>query len=98
MVLVLPLDLVTEAGGKVLFIADHHIHKSTEVAIYLLRLCLTTDGPPQRISVIQIVRDNGAVLFCDLHRFFRDIWCCFGYRTKVAASVLPSGTFISKDL
>ena len=61
-VLVEPLDLEAEAGGEVLLVADHHVDVLRDVAVDLLRAFLAALALPERRAVVEVVRDDGAVL------------------------------------
>src|ERR1035441_8597695 len=45
----------TKRRGKILLVADHHVHQRGEAAVYGLRLLLPSDGLPERRPVVQIV-------------------------------------------
>src|SRR5699024_8270549 len=55
-------DLESEAGGEVLFVADHHVDRRGDALIDLLGLGLAADRLPQARPVVQVVGDHGAVL------------------------------------
>src|SRR5258706_6608048 len=95
---VLPFDLVAETGRKILFVADHYIDVAGEVAIDFLSLRLAADGLPERIAIVEIIRDDRAVFFCDLHRFLGDLGRRFGKCAEDPAGVKPTSTFLAKYL
>src|SRR5688572_12370515 len=98
MMLVLAFDLIAEARRKILFVPDHYIDVLSQIAVHFLCLDLTADGPPERVAIIKIVRDYGAVFFCDLHRFLGDIRRRFGQRAKDAAGMKPPCALLTKGL
>src|SRR6266446_3548761 len=91
------LDLEAERGGEVLFVAEHHVDKRSERAIYFLRFRFSSDGLPQRAAVIQVIRDHGPRALGGLHRFSRHSRSCFRERAKDSARVKPARAFFGKD-
>src|SRR5437899_203808 len=92
------LDLEAERGGEVFFIAEHHVDKRGERAIYFLRFRLSSDGFPERAAIIQIVRNDGSCAFGGLRRFSRHLRSCFRERAKNSPGMKPARAFLDKDL
>src|ERR1041385_6686904 len=98
MMLVLPFDFESERRGEIFFIADHHIDERREFAVNRDCSRLATDRLPQRLSIVEIVRDDRAVLARDLHRFTCDGRRRFRERTETPAGMKPARAFATEDL
>src|SRR5215204_2951313 len=98
MMFVLAFDLIAETGREILFVPDHHIDVLGQITVHFLCLGLPADGLPERVAIIKVVRDYGAMFFGDLHRLPRDVGCRFRQRAKDAAGMKPSRTFLTKNL
>src|SRR5207302_9043623 len=91
------LDLKSEGRGEVFFVADHHVDVRCQFAIDLRRACLAADRLPQRVTVVEVIADDGAVLArCD-HRFFRNFGLRLAQRAEDTAGMEPPRTFPAED-
>ena len=54
-------DLEAQAGGEVLFVADHHVDVSREPAVDLAGAFEPADRFPEAGAVVEVVGDDGAV-------------------------------------
>src|SRR5690242_7624904 len=88
----------SKRGGKVLFVADHHINERREFAIDGDRSLASSDRTPKRVAVVEIVRNQRPMFLRSLHRFARNSGRRFGKRTENSAGVKPARTFAAKDL
>src|SRR5437660_4166448 len=97
MTFVQSLDLEAQSSGEVFFVAEHHVDKGSERAIYFLRFRFSSDGFPERAAIIQIVRDDGSRALGRFHRFSRHLRSCFRERAENAAGMKPTRAFFDKD-
>src|SRR5689334_1966692 len=97
MMLVLSFDFEAERRSEILFITDHHIDERREFAIDGDCPRLATDRLPKRFAIVEIVRDDRAVLARDLHRFTRHGRRRLRERAKNPACMKPARTFGTED-
>src|SRR5690349_3142782 len=97
-VLVLSFDFEPERRSEILLVADHHIDKRRKLAIHGNGPRLSTDRFPQRLAIIEIVRDDRAVLARGLHRFTRHGRRRFREGTENTAGMKPARAFRAEDL
>ncbi len=97
-ILVHPLDLKTQAGRKILLVADHHVDRPRNLAVDLLRLGQPADRLPERGAVIQIIGNNHAVLLGRLHRLQRQRRRRLRERSENPARVEPPRATLAKQL
>src|ERR1044072_5549329 len=98
MVLVLAFYLIAETGGKILFVADHHIDIAAQLAVYFLGFGRPADRSPERIAKVEVVRDDRAVLFGRFHRFLGDFGGRFRERAEDPPGMKPPGAFLTEYL
>src|SRR5438093_9342122 len=97
MTFVQSLDLEAQSSGEVFFVAEHHVDKGSERAIYFLRFWFSSDGFPERAAIIQIIRDDGSRALGGLHCFSCYLRSCFRQRAKNPAGVKPARALFDKD-
>src|SRR5215210_3552034 len=95
--LVQALHLETERRSEVLLVADHHVHERGQRAVDFLGPRLTANRLPERVSVIEIIRDERTVSFGRLHRLARDLGRRLRERAEYAARVKPTRALLAKD-
>src|SRR5262249_17675753 len=98
MLLVQPLDLEPQRRSEVFLVADHHIHKRRKRSIHLASSVSSTYSLPQRLSIVEIVRNNSTAPRASLHRFACCLWRLLTQRSETPAGVKPSRTFPGEDL
>src|SRR5690242_8796851 len=98
MMLVLSFDFEPERRGEIFFIADHHIDERRELAIKRDGPRLAADRLPQRLAIVEIVRDDRAVLAGGFHGFTRHGRRRLRERTKNPAGMKPACAFRAEDL
>ena len=91
-------DFKAEAGGKVLLVADHHIHVPGNLPVDLLRALLAADALPERRTVVQVVGDDDAVLPGGLHGFDHELGRRVAQRGENAARVQPARAKFAEDV
>src|SRR5687768_2059544 len=88
--LVLAFDVESQRGREIFFIAKHHIDKWRQLAIHSNCPLLAPDRLPERFTIIEIVRHDGAVFSRDLHRCTSNGRRGFRQRTKDSARMKPT--------
>src|SRR5438552_8885361 len=91
------IDPEAERGGEIFFIAEHHVDKGCQRAIYFLRFRFSSDGFPERTAIIQIVRDDGSRTLGRFHRLPRHVRSRFRQRSTNTAGMKPARAFLDKD-
>src|SRR5262249_899218 len=98
MLLVQPLYLEPQHPTHVFLVADHHIDNGTKGSFPLASSVFSTYSLPQRLSIVEIVRNNSPATPGSLHRFACCLWRRFRQRSENPAGVKPSRTFPGEDL
>ena len=62
-------DLDAEHGGEVFFVAEQQVDFADEGAVDFLRLGFAADGFPERVAVVEVVGDEGALAAGCIHGF-----------------------------
>ena len=60
-------DFEAERSREVFFVTDHYVHVLGDLAVDLLGFLEAADGLPERRAIIQIVRNDGAMLLGGFH-------------------------------
>jgi len=66
-------ELDAQHGGEVFFVAEQDVDLADEVAVDLLGFGLAADGFPERVAVVEVVRDDGAGGAGRVHGFGGDL-------------------------
>jgi len=97
-VLIGTLDLKPETSREILLIANHHIHITGNLAVYLLSLGLATDRLPQRRPVVQVIGNHRAVFLSHLHGLNHHFGCRGRKRSKNSSGVKPAHAAGAKNI
>src|SRR6266478_3682539 len=90
--------LKAQRCGKVLLVADHDIDLRCHAAVDLLSAILATNRLPQRFAVVQIVRDDRAVLAGRLYGFHRHVGRGLRERAEYPAGVEPACPSLAENV
>jgi hypothetical protein len=89
-IVVATVDLEAEAGGEVLFVADHHIDVRRQPAVHLARPIDAADSLPQARSVVEVVRHDRAVARGGEDGLLDDVGCGLRQRREDPPGVEPA--------
>ena len=85
-----------QAGCEVFLVADHHVDIFCNFPVDFLCLFLSADGAPHGGAVVEVVGDNGAVLFGSLDAFHNRLAGLFGKCCINAAGMQPAHTALTE--
>src|SRR6185312_14809864 len=60
-------DFISQRGGKIFFVADHHIYVWRNAAVYFLCLLLPAESFPKRGAIVEVVGNDSSVFSGSLH-------------------------------
>ena len=93
------LEFDAEHGGEIFFVAEEEVDFANESAVDFLRFCFAADRAPERVAVVEIVGDEGAVSAGGVHGFGRHVSGGSGQRGEDAAGVQAlRAVLISEDV
>src|ERR1035437_8776366 len=92
------LDLESQRSSEVLFVANHDIDVRRQLAIDFGGARLPANRLPQRVAVVQVVADHGAVLARRHHRLLAHLGRRLTQRAEYSARMQPARAFPAKDL
>ena len=92
-----PFHLEAKTGGKVFLVSDHHVDVLGDLLIYFLGFFLTADSFPKRGPVVEIVRDDHAVLASGGGGFNDKLGGAFTEGGKDPSGVKPTGSVLSEN-
>ena len=88
----------TESGGKIFFVAEHNVDVGSEQAIHFLGAGFAANGFPERVAVVQVVRNDGAVFARGLHGFGSDFRSGGRKSAEDTAGVKPARAEFAEDI
>src|SRR5262249_32841403 len=95
--LVQPLYLQAKRRGEIFLVADHDVYVRSQASVNLLGTLLAANTLPQRLAIIKIIRNYGAVFARRAHGFQSYIRRGFREGAEDTAGMEPTSAALAED-